>query len=592
MQNSLFFLIYLLLCHLYCVTADKPKIIEFNVTSTVNSEGRRVISINNQLDTYGPTIRVRSGEELRLKVNNYICSQAEIQRMGNEPDLRSYCETSLHFHGIINVGNQFDGVPGVTQDPIQANGGEYWYNFTVPNDLCGTFWYHSHSSVQYGDGLRGVMIIECDNYEMNVNKLISNLEQQENLLGTSGLLQIEDDLISKNKIGYEELIVTLSDWYNRWNFDINRNDVIDAHGSADPRLDDSIINGKKEIEQTVVIPDHREYLVYRFINTGMSGTQVVNFPGYKMVVFETDGVIIKPYAVDTLSMAVGQRYSVIIRKEPNAAIRMVNGCNKMMGYFAKQVWYVPKMNVNGFELGALQIPPINRLPGLDKHELFREFQPLEKDITTQDISYFERANVTIELDYDYYKDDKTKAKYGTGMFLMNGKSMAEYLEEPIQLPEQEGTTVDIIINSIEHMRHPWHLHGHRFQVLSMGLGGEGKLSSSNSKAQQKYQDDISYWQNHPEEIPMTRDSINIPGRSFAVLRIKTKDYGKWLLHCHVEWHVSKGLGVMFENKANTQEQTQEQSLSSITNPSKRKVLTIYAIIMLCIDIALFYVIMK
>lgn len=255
----------------------------------------------------------------------------------------------------------------------------------------------------------------------------------------------------------------------------------------------------------------------------------------------------------------------------------------MMGYFAKQVWYVPKTYSEGFEAESHQIPAINRLPGLDKHEKYQDFQPVSRDGTIHQDSVAEPANMTIELDYDYFREDSVKSKYGTGMFLMNGKSLAEYLEDPIQLPQQPGTTVDIVVNSIEHMRHPWHMHGHRFQVISIGEGGEGKLEPGNGKAYAKYQEDLKYWEEHPEEIPMTRDSINLPGRSFVVLRIKTKDQGKWLLHCHVEWHVSKGLGVMFE--------TRQLTLPPV-HTSKKKVLTIYTTIMVLIDVALFYVIMR
>lgn len=45
----------------------------------------------------------------------------------------------------------------VSQCPIVANN-SFLYNFSVP-DQAGTFWYHSHLSTQYCDGLRGPMVI-------------------------------------------------------------------------------------------------------------------------------------------------------------------------------------------------------------------------------------------------------------------------------------------------------------------------------------------------------------------------------------------------------------------------------------------------
>ena len=51
-----------------------------------------------------------------------------------------------------------DGVPGVTQCPILPNE-TFIYKFNT-NNQSGTFWYHSHNSIQYGDGLKGILIIK------------------------------------------------------------------------------------------------------------------------------------------------------------------------------------------------------------------------------------------------------------------------------------------------------------------------------------------------------------------------------------------------------------------------------------------------
>jgi iron transport multicopper oxidase len=36
------------------------------------------------------------------------------------------------------------------------------YTFST-NDQSGTYWYHSHFAIQYGDGLKGVLIIKDRN---------------------------------------------------------------------------------------------------------------------------------------------------------------------------------------------------------------------------------------------------------------------------------------------------------------------------------------------------------------------------------------------------------------------------------------------
>jgi len=93
----------------------------------------------------GPQIRVNEGDNVRVIVKN------------NLPD-----ETTVHWHGV-DVPWQADGVPNITQEPIQI-GSEYVYEFVA--DPAGTRWYHSHgkshttAAQQLDMGLSGVFVIE------------------------------------------------------------------------------------------------------------------------------------------------------------------------------------------------------------------------------------------------------------------------------------------------------------------------------------------------------------------------------------------------------------------------------------------------
>ncbi len=89
----------------------------------------------------GPVLRVRLGETVRATFTNGL----------PQP-------TTIHWHGV-RVPNAMDGVPGVTQAPVQP-GETFIYEFT-PKD-AGTFWFHPHvrSSEQIERGLFGVLIVE------------------------------------------------------------------------------------------------------------------------------------------------------------------------------------------------------------------------------------------------------------------------------------------------------------------------------------------------------------------------------------------------------------------------------------------------
>lgn len=96
----------------------------------------------------GPLIRVTEGDQIRIIVKNDL------------PD-----PTTIHWHGV-EVPNAMDGVPGVTQDPIQP-GETFTYEFIAKP--AGSFMYHSHyeGDVQVGAGLYAPFIIDPKEPEAN-----------------------------------------------------------------------------------------------------------------------------------------------------------------------------------------------------------------------------------------------------------------------------------------------------------------------------------------------------------------------------------------------------------------------------------------
>ena len=86
----------------------------------------------------GPTIEAAVGDRVRIILHNML------------PE-----STTLHLHGI-ELANRYDGVHGVTQEPIRP-GEMYTYEFDVHQD--GTFIYHSHGPMQEGIGMAGLLIL-------------------------------------------------------------------------------------------------------------------------------------------------------------------------------------------------------------------------------------------------------------------------------------------------------------------------------------------------------------------------------------------------------------------------------------------------
>jgi FtsP/CotA-like multicopper oxidase with cupredoxin domain len=83
-----------------------------------------------------------------------VGQQAEITvRFRNRLDQPS----TVHWHGV-RLDNRFDGVPGLTQDPVEP-GGEFVYQLRFPD--AGIYWYHPHvrEDIQQDLGLYGNILV-------------------------------------------------------------------------------------------------------------------------------------------------------------------------------------------------------------------------------------------------------------------------------------------------------------------------------------------------------------------------------------------------------------------------------------------------
>ncbi|MBN8956825.1 MAG: multicopper oxidase family protein [Rhizobiales bacterium] len=89
----------------------------------------------------GPTLRVKRGGELKVRLVNELPEQ-----------------TTVHWHGV-RLPNAMDGVPFLVQAPILP-GKSFDYRFKPPD--AGTFWYHAHfnQAQQMDRGLYGPLIVE------------------------------------------------------------------------------------------------------------------------------------------------------------------------------------------------------------------------------------------------------------------------------------------------------------------------------------------------------------------------------------------------------------------------------------------------
>ena len=164
--------------------------------------------------------------------------------------------TSIHFHGVL-LPNSMDGVPFITQPPIKP-GETFTYEFTAKNP--GTHIYHSHHNAaeQVTKGLFGAFIIEPLDVET----------------------QPEYDA---------EYTVTLNDT---------------AIGLT--------INGKSFPYTQPILAKVGDRIRIRYLNEGLL-IHPMHLHGLEQEVWAKDGWNLpQPYKCDTLNIAPGERYDVIV----------------------------------------------------------------------------------------------------------------------------------------------------------------------------------------------------------------------------------------------------------------------------------------
>ncbi|KAF2995226.1 hypothetical protein E8E13_002310 [Curvularia kusanoi] len=466
---------------------------DFDVAWThANPDGqynRPVIGINGQWPI--PPIVANKGDQVVVNVKNSLVNET----------------TSLHFHGLyMNGSTHMDGPPAVTQCEIQP-GLSFTYNFTV--DQPGTYWYHSHTRGQYPDGLRGPLIVK--------------------------------DPENPFKDQYdEEVVLTFSDWYHESMPKLMSGFINIANPSgAEPVPQAALVNDTQNL--TVKIEPGKTYM-FRMVNIGAFAAQYVWFEDHTMRVVEVDGIYTEPKEAEMLYITAAQRYSVLVTAKNDT-----NSNFAFVGSMDEDLFDVVPAGLNPNVTGWLVYDDSTPKPSaktIDSFDAqFDDFTltPYDKTplFTTVDHSItldMKMDNLNDGANYAFFNDityvaPKVPTLYtalSTGPNATN-PTIYGYNTNPFVLAQNQ--VVEIILNNDDPGKHPFHLHGHAFQVIARSEEEAGAFDPNNSS-----QTDFA-------PTPMRRDTVLVRPNGHIVLRFQSDNPGVWLFHCHLEWHMASGLAI-------------------------------------------------
>jgi hypothetical protein len=224
----------------------------------------------------GPSIFANWGDDLVIHVTNNLIANG----------------TAIHWHGLRQLNNvENDGVPGVTQCPI-APGDTMTYKFKATQ--YGSTWYHSHFTLQYAEGLYGPLIINgpaTASYDEDLGPLFLQDWSHTEIFTLWDQAQFGVRPTLENGL-------------------INGTNTFNCKGSKDP-----MCMGDGGNKFTAVFRPGKRYLI-RVFNVAVEGLFQFSIDGHKLKVIASDLVPIKPYDTDSVLIATGQRYDIVV--EANA----------------------------------------------------------------------------------------------------------------------------------------------------------------------------------------------------------------------------------------------------------------------------------
>lgn len=350
--------------------------------------------------------------------------------------------TTVHWHGL-RVPNAADGTP-IAQLMIDP-GGRYDYEFTARD--AGLYWYHPHmeADVQIERGLYAPIVIH--------GPVAPDV--------AADRVMVLDDV----KLEASGQLSTVTN-----NLDImlgRQGNVLLVNGVQRPPLE--VAAGTRER--------------WRFVNVANGRYFNLDLPGHRFLVIGWDGgPLVTPYATETLLIAPGERYDVLVEIASDTSLQTLH---------YDRGHDIP--DPGPLELVPIRVgpagPPPPPLPPLPT--AWGDIAPLPVAATTP----------VVQLVLEE-QDPGTSAP----TFSINGERYPD-------VTPTLGTAGDVriweLVNKAE-MDHPFHLHGTLFQVQGAATLG---------------------W----------KDTVNVPQMSTLRIAVRYDAVGRWMYHCHILEHAERGM---------------------------------------------------
>ena len=536
---------------------DQPTVLAgtlFDLTigrSTVNVTGKTVPAITVNGGLPGPILRWREGDTVNLRVRNTL------------PET-----SSIHWHGLLLPANM-DGVPGMSFDGIPP-GGDYLYRFKVRQH--GTYWYHSHSSLQEQAGLLGPIIIDpqdpdpwacerdyvvllSDWTDLDPKRLFARMKQH----GDYDNFQqptVANFLRDARAQGLGAALENRLAW-DRMRMDPT--DLADVSGHTYTYL----ANGHTAAQNRRALFAPGERVRLRFINGAAMTFFDVRIPGLTLTVVAADGQPIQPVDIDEFRIAPAETYDVIVQPTDAQAYTVFAQAMDRSGY--TRITLAPR--------AGMQAP----IPAMDKRAVLTmddmghgghamataAAMPAGMDMRMDmDMPGMEHADhggamqahpasETGNPDVDMQTMRPTPRLDDPGIGLRdNGRRVLRYADlHSLHAPADDrlpGREIELhLTGNME--RYSWGFDGIRFadaEPIRLRYGERVRLVLVNDTMMEHPIHLHGMWSDVEDErgqFLVRKHTVAMPPGSRRTLRVTADALGRWAFHCHMLLHMEAGM---------------------------------------------------
>jgi FtsP/CotA-like multicopper oxidase with cupredoxin domain len=432
----------------------------------------------------GKELRVAVGDTLALTLANHL------------PDT-----TSLHWHGL-NVRNNMDGVPDLTQPPIKQ-GTEFAYRFKVPHP--GTYWFHPHTGVQQDRGLYAPLIVDDPKEPLKYDKewVVVLDDWVDGVDGSTpdGVLYelsggkggMDHATGHRGGHGGSPKSAKGRSGPSRITKD-SFSELLNSHG-GDVAYPYYLINGRIPKDPTSFTAKPGDRIRIRIINAGGDTAFRVALGGHQMTITHTDGYPVRHTTTDALLLGMSERYDVLVT--------------------AKDGVFPLTALAEGKKASALALLRTGK--GAAPAASVRPKELDGKLVEALELSPDESVALSVR------EPDRTLRFRMTGSMGAYNWAFNHKPYDPKQrYPVKAGERVRMEFYNVTEMWHPIHLHGHAFGVV--GVAGPSRKASHRGQAA---------W--------ARKDTAIIRPNSSLAVEFDADNPGLWMLHCHNIYHSDVGM---------------------------------------------------